>query len=185
MDKLNETLRNNAVALGLCEQWQRDWNTNWDYDKLVFKFYEGIDFCLSNRFPSNDFIKNHFPLNVLHKWNVIVDEKRSILNASEAAIFGSSDVTARYNARNCGRIHIKDEASLKITARNRSFVIAHILDKAAADAAMEKKKAINDAKDEIAEMAVAIAGKVVGREINDADQAKLVDHFVDELGDKA
>ena len=130
MDKLNETLRNKAVALGLCEQWQRDWNTNWDYDKLVFKFYEGIDFCLSNRFPSNDFIKNHFPLNVLHKWNVIVDEKRSILNAPEAAIFGSSDATARYNARNCGRIHIRDEASLKITAHNRSFVIVHILDKA-------------------------------------------------------
>ena len=42
-----------------------------------------------------------------------------------------------------------------------------------------------DAKDEIAEMAMAIAGKVVARELNDADQANLVDHFIDELGDKA
>ncbi len=56
-----------------------------------------------------------------------------------------------------------------------------ILDKAAADIAQEKKKALNDAKNEISEMAMAIAEKVVGRELNDVDQAKLVDEFIDEL----
>ena len=60
-----------------------------------------------------------------------------------------------------------------------------ILSKAAADVELEKKKAVNDAKDEISEMAMAIAEKVVGRELNAADQAALVDHFIDELGDKA
>lgn len=59
-----------------------------------------------------------------------------------------------------------------------------ILDKAAADIAMEKKKAINDAKDEISDIAMAIAKKVVGRELNAADQEKLVDSFIDELGDQ-
>ena len=58
-----------------------------------------------------------------------------------------------------------------------------ILDKAAADIAQEKKKALNDAKNEISEMAMAIAEKVVGRELNDVDQAKLVDEFINELGD--
>ena len=60
-----------------------------------------------------------------------------------------------------------------------------IRDKAAADIAQEKKKAINDAKDEISEMALAIAGKVVGRELNAADQASLLDHFIEELGEQA
>lgn len=58
-----------------------------------------------------------------------------------------------------------------------------ILDKATADIALEKKKAINDAKDEISGIAMAIAGKVVGRELNEADQADLIDHFINELGD--
>ena len=58
-----------------------------------------------------------------------------------------------------------------------------ILDKAAADIAQEKKKALNDAKNEISEIAMAIAEKVVGRELNDVDQAKLVDEFINELGD--
>lgn len=59
---------------------------------------------------------------------------------------------------------------------------AAILDKANADIAQEKKKALNDAKNEISEMAVAIAGKVVGRELTDADQGRLVDSFIEELG---
>ena len=58
-----------------------------------------------------------------------------------------------------------------------------ILDKAAKDIAMEKRKAINEAKDEISDMALAIAGKVVGRQLNEADQAELIDRFIDELGD--
>lgn len=60
-----------------------------------------------------------------------------------------------------------------------------IMDKAAADIELERKKAINDAKNEISGIAIAIAGKVVGRELNEKDQAALVDHFIDELGDDA
>ena len=59
---------------------------------------------------------------------------------------------------------------------------AAIMDKASADIAMEKKKALNDAKDEISGLAMAIAGKVVGRELNEADQSNLIDSFIDELG---
>ncbi len=58
-----------------------------------------------------------------------------------------------------------------------------IKQKAEADIAQEKKKAINDAKNEISDMALAIAGKVVGRELNAADQQSLVDSFIAGLGD--
>ena len=61
---------------------------------------------------------------------------------------------------------------------------AAIMDKASADIAQEKKKALNDAKNEISDLALAIAGKVVGRELNAADQTDLVDSFIDRLGDQ-
>lgn len=60
-----------------------------------------------------------------------------------------------------------------------------IRQKASADIAQEKKKAINEAKDEISVIAMAIAGKVVGRNITEADNAALVDQFIDELGENA
>ena len=60
---------------------------------------------------------------------------------------------------------------------------AQIKEKAAADTAQEKKKAINDAKDEISGISMAIAEKVVERQLNAADQQKLIAQFIDELGD--
>ena len=59
---------------------------------------------------------------------------------------------------------------------------AQIKQKAAADIEMEKKKALNDAKNEISGLALAIAGKVVARELNSADQEQMIDRFIDELG---
>ena len=48
--------------------------------------------------------------------------------------------------------------------------------------ALEKKNALNGAKDEISGIAMAIAEKVVERQLNEADQEKLVNQFIDDLG---
>lgn len=69
--------------------------------------------------------------------------------------------------------------------RQANAEAAAMLDKAAEDIAREKKKAINDAKDEISGIAIAIAEKVVCRELNESDHAALVDSFINELGDLA
>lgn len=66
--------------------------------------------------------------------------------------------------------------------RNAHAEAAAILDKASARIATERTKAVNDAKNEISVLAVAIAGKVVGRSLIDADHSRLVDSFIDELG---
>ncbi len=60
-----------------------------------------------------------------------------------------------------------------------------IRQKASADIAREKKKALNDAKDEISSLAMEIAGKVVGATLDSAQQQKLVDSFLEELGEQA
>lgn len=81
--------------------------------------------------------------------------------------------------------------SAQRTANSRSEEIisqaqsaaAQIKSKASSDIEMEKKKAINDAKNEISGLAMAIAGKVVERELNEGDQSALIDRFIDELGD--
>ena len=74
------------------------------------------------------------------------------------------------------------ERSEKIIAEAQTSA-AQIKSKASADIAQEKKKAINDAKNEISGLALAIAGKVVEKELAEEDQAGLIDRFIDELGD--
>ncbi len=54
---------------------------------------------------------------------------------------------------------------------------------AEADVAQERKKAVNDLKNEIGGIAVEIASKVVEREINKADHQALIDEFIRNVGD--
>lgn len=59
-----------------------------------------------------------------------------------------------------------------------------IREKASADIAREKQKALNDAKDEISAIALEIAGKVIGESMDGEKQQKLVDNFLAELGEQ-
>ena len=82
-----------------------------------------------------------------------------------------------------------DRAQKTATARGEEIIrqandeAAHIKQKAAADIAMEKKKALNDAKNEISGVAMAIAEKVVERQLDSSDHDKLINQFIDQLGD--
>ena len=60
---------------------------------------------------------------------------------------------------------------------------AALKEKAGADIALEKKKALNEVKDEISSMALDIAEKVVGRELDAKDQQALVEDFIRDMGE--
>lgn len=95
---------------------------------------------------------------------------------SQAVITGERMVKEAVERGQHREEEILRQANLEATA---------IMEKASADIALEKKKALNDAKDEISDIAMAIAEKVVGRELSGADHTDLVDGFIDRLGEQA
>ena len=54
--------------------------------------------------------------------------------------------------------------------------------RAEADIALERRKAVNEVKNEIGSMAMEIAGKVIEREVNETDHARLIDEFIENAG---
>ena len=60
---------------------------------------------------------------------------------------------------------------------------AALKQKAEADIAQDRKKAVNEVKDEIGGMAMEIASKVVEREIKEADHQDLIDEFIKNVGE--
>ena len=95
---------------------------------------------------------------------------------SQAAVTGERMVKEAME-----RGHSREEEILRQANAEASAIMA----KASADIALEKKKALNDAKDEISDIAMAIAEKIVGRELNGEDHADLVNSFIDQLGERA
>ena len=75
------------------------------------------------------------------------------------------------------------------TARSEEIVgearaqAAALKQKAEADIAQERKKAVNEVKDEIGGIAMEFASKVVEREISEKDHKDLIDEFIKNVGE--
>lgn len=132
----------------------------------------------------------------LDKVKAILDQRREAadkeITDAQAARAEAEEIKKAYE-QNMREARAKADDLLlnaQRTANSRSEEIigqaqqaaAQIKQKAAADIEMEKKKALNDAKNEISGLAMAIAGKVVARELNSADQEQMIDRFIKELG---
>lgn len=139
---LNKTLRQQAIDNGLCEGWQRMWRCKWDRDELIQKFKEGIDFCIKNKYPSNEFIKENFTRDILRKHSILVDDHYSLLNQRMCVLQGGSTSNIRYNGWNPGTVYIRGNSYASITARQMSFVIVHLFDNAVVDCRAEDKASI-------------------------------------------
>ena len=90
----------------------------------------------------------------------------------------------------------KNEANEIIASANRTAVskseeiisnankeAAAIRNKAEADIELERKAAVNGVKNEIGSMAVDIANKIIEREVNEEDHKKLIDEFIENVGE--
>lgn len=109
------------------------------------------------------------------------DRKKAetLANEREAALKNSRQEAtqilsvAKSNAQKTGK-QIVSEAKAEASA---------IREKAKADAAKAKTDALNEARDEVADLSVTIAEKVIAKNLSAADQKDLVDQFIKGLND--
>ncbi len=92
-------------------------------------------------------------------------------NADESARQIVSDATKRANER-------ADE--IVGGAKEEAERLRHRADE---EIAQERKKALNEVKNEISDISVEIAEKVVGREIREEDHREMIDQFIRDLED--
>lgn len=111
------------------------------------------------------------------------DQAKSAADALQAEYQQKLSVATETSDRIVKEAMARGQSREEEIIRQANAEASAILDKAAADIAQEKKKAVNDAKDEISGMAMAIAEKVVGRQLQAEDQDKLFDEFMNELGE--
>lgn len=127
---------------------------------------------------------------ILEKRRTMVDEEleqaKQAHRQADAMRQSYEDDRARLKA---GASQILEKANRQATVRGEEIIreaeeqAEKIRDKASADAVREKEKVIVEAKNDISQLALAIAEKVLGKTLDGVEQARLVDRFIDELGD--
>ena len=58
------------------------------------------------------------------------------------------------------------------------------LERAKEQVELEKKKAINDVKNEVSDMAISIAAAVIERDVKSEEHQSLIDEFIDSMGEE-
>jgi len=115
------------------------------------------------------------------------------LDAAEAARVEAQTAQAEY-ARSLEGAREEADALMRgaaQTAQTRSEQIlndakqeaAAIRAKASEDIARDRKNAVNEIKNDISQIAVSIASKVVEKEISEKDHEKLIEEFIDKMGE--
>ncbi|MBT8886594.1 ATP synthase F0 subunit B [Lactobacillus delbrueckii subsp. bulgaricus] len=106
------------------------------------------------------------------KAETLANEREAALkNSRQEATQILSD--AKSNAQKTGK-QIVSEAMAEASA---------IREKAKADAAQAETEALNEAREEVADLSVTIAEKVIAKNLSAADQKDLVDQFIKGLND--
>lgn len=106
------------------------------------------------------------------KAEILANEREAALKNSRQEATQILSV-AKSNAQKIGK-QIVSEAKAEASA---------IREKAKADAAQAKTDALNEAREEVADLSVTIAEKVIAKNLSAADQKDLVDQFIKGLND--
>ena len=77
------------------------------------------------------------------------------------------------------RAELKEEEILKEATEKAK----RTMERAEEQVALEKKRAVNEVKDEVSEVALAIARAVIEKDLNEGDHTALIDEFIDKMGD--
>ena len=127
----------------------------------------------------------------------ILAKRQEMTNAElEAAAAARADAETAKEEYEKHLTGAKEEAASLVrsaaqTAQSRSEQIileakeeaAAIRAKASSDIAQERKNAVNEIKNDISGIAVSIASKVVEKEISEKDHERLIQDFIDKMGE--
>lgn len=132
MNKTAKNLAREAKKKGICEDWHRELSQLTDKEDMVRMYIRGIDFCISNNYPSHDYMRANFK-GVMEKFGVFLDDKIDEVNSKIAVCHGTTSGSLTYYGYAVGEVIIKDRSEITINASDNAFVMVDVFDDAIVD----------------------------------------------------
>lgn len=125
--ELSKILAKEAKKKGICKEWHQELKKLTDRRAMAEMYLRGIDFCLKNNYPSNDFIKAEFG-DIAPLMGVFVDSEISVENKPKCVCLGATFGNIKTNGFNVCEIFAKHDSELNIIAADNAFVMVDIFD---------------------------------------------------------
>ena len=116
-----------ARAKAICEEWGNLLEFTDDTDTLLDMYLKGIDFCLSNDYPSNDYIRRKFKGKMEHK-GIHLDEAIQVVNEKKVVCLGSTNGTVEVNGYSISELFLKHQSNIELRAKDNCFCMVDLFD---------------------------------------------------------
>lgn len=143
MENLSETLKQQAVDLGLCRPWTEAWG-DCDRQELIDKYKKGIDFCIDKQYPSNEFIKANFDRDLLNANLIFVDEYLDfdMMPSGIYILNGECSGSIRFAPWTAATIYVRHKSNVTIIADDFAKVFVRLYDEAEAETEAEESAVV-------------------------------------------
>lgn len=143
MENLSETLKQQAVDLGMCRPWTEAWG-DCDQQELIDKFVKGIDFCLERNWPTSDFIKANFDRALLNTNLIFVDEHISLDDAPSGIYILNGECTGsiRFAPWTAATVYVRHTSNVRIIAGDFAKVFVRLYDEAEVETEAEESAVV-------------------------------------------
>jgi hypothetical protein len=125
--KIGKELALEAKKKGICRSWFEEMKDLTDKKKLVAIYLRGIDFCLANDYPDNDYIRHNFR-GVMEPMGVHLDEHVSLSDPRKAVLLGDCKGSISIKGYAVSEIFLKHASEVTIKAEGHSFVMIDMFD---------------------------------------------------------
>lgn len=120
--ELNRYIVEKALEKDICKPWARMIANAANKDELMVMYRNGIDFCITNDFPSNNDLVE-LGSDVINKHGVYVNGEARLNNSNFVVLLGSSFGTLNYSGFEVGQIYVKDKSKITVLAKDNAYVM--------------------------------------------------------------
>ena len=121
-------LKNDGIAKGLCRQWQMKLKDELDVEDLSKLFIQGIDFCISENFPTLDYFRTHFK-GKCEEFGVYVDDEiPELVDSPDTVLNGNCRAMLKYSGYTVARVFARHNSEAAVNVENNAIVTIDAFD---------------------------------------------------------
>lgn len=127
MNTVAKELAKQAKSKGICEDWHKELKSMTDKRAMIDMYIRGIDFCLSNDYPANDYIRDNFK-GVMEEKGVFLDDNITLVNFRRCVALGKTKGSIKITQYKVCEVFAKHQSQLDIIAEDNAFIEIDMFD---------------------------------------------------------
>lgn len=126
-NNIKKHLHTIALDNGMTEKCNVKYSQISTIDSLLEMYISNIDFCFSNSFPTNGYIRRNLKGKMEHK-GIYLDDFIDLHNQREVVCLGDSRLNYLADEFSVTQMYLRDNVKAKIVAKENAFIMIDIFD---------------------------------------------------------